>query len=250
MTSDKAGSSRTRNQLDYALGKKRISLRGLKPKEFDDFLEAELSKINLRELQGFEPLEELISRRPGSVIYGSHVRQDPSETVSVAPATKFEVASSVPPPFNLKTHVVWVSQGVLSQLVTWRRFESQEETTDWKVADNWKGGRYIQKMEEEILVLRCPADHSGADENIFIVWYVAEKVPHEDEMVVKVVRVKLVPISKFRKQFGKKYPSVAIELISRIAMLSSITLDALKNNVTVFQRSVVDIQRLSDALLP
>lgn len=244
MTSDKAQSN-ARRELDLFFGERRVSLKRLKPKEFDSFLSRVLRDIDLRELRGFKPLEDQLShRRDHNSVNG----MDPTDDVSVPLRTQVVEKKSQRQPFGLNTHVVSAHRGVISQTLHYRRNESGEETTDWKVARSWKNGGYTFRLEGSILVLRRPSDHSRADENLFLVRYVAEKVPLEHRMEVASIEVIPVPISRFRMQFGSKYSSVAQDLIWELRSIASRTLDALRGKAEAFRPIVAKLDLIGGAI--
>jgi len=244
MTSDKVGSAVA---LEYALGKKRVSIGELTPREFDDFLLTVLQNVDLRELRGFKPLKDLLSRRPGSFVCGQ--RQNPLETVEITASTRFQ---GVPPgdgQFELTSQVVSVTRGAINQIVTYRRYESGEETTDWKIADTWKDGKGVRKVEENILVIRRPGNHTLADDNLFAVWYDFFKVPHENRMTIGQIKVLPVTLPKFREFFGDLYPRIAQNLIWELANLSRTTLETLQNQAVRYLAQVTNLERLADAVM-
>lgn len=236
MTSDKARISVAQREINLLLGESRVSLKKLKPMEFDVFLGGVLRGVDLRELRGFKPLEEHLTRR--------------GDDSAIIPARTRIVGRKKPKgySFDLKTHVSQVSRGTLSQVSHYRSCESGEETTDWRRANSWKNGARIFRVEESILVLRRPSDHSRADENLFVVRTVFEKGRFESQMKVATIKVIPVPVTRFRRQFGRIYSSVALDLIWELRTLVSRTLDALSNKVEAFRPTVVKLEQLGRSL--
>lgn len=247
MTSDKADRSPARIQIDLSIGKERTSLRELRGEEFDELLCETLRVLNLRELRGFKPLKDLLTRSPSSVTYGG--RQDPLEVVRMGLSTQvrhFNTDGMLP---NLASHMVQVSRGATSIIVTYRRHESGEETTNWAVATSWGHGRgYVQKVEQTILALRRPNDHTRADENLFEISYIFEKVPHKDEMVVVEVLSQHLPISEFRDHFKDKYGKVAQYMIWEVRDLATQTLSELRSQAVMFEPTVRWLDRLAQGI--
>lgn len=245
MTSDKARVSVARRQMGFVLGEKRVSLKKLKPTEFDAFLGQVLRALDLREFRGFKSLVEHFSRgsqhNPGD-------RRDPTDDITVSGRARL-VGGAHRQPFDFKTHILQVSRGVLTQTAFYRRNESGEETTDYRKASSWSNGGYIFKLEESILVLRRPSDHSRADENLFVVRYVSEKVPFESRMEINLIEVVPVPISRFRAQFGSRYSSVAQDLIWELRSIADRTLDALRGKADAFRPIVAKLDLIGGAIM-
>jgi len=247
MTSDKADRSEARELLDYALGKKRVSLKELKPEEFDDLLRGTLYDVDLRELRGFKPLKEFLARNSGGNFVVGQV-PNPSENVNCHVELAIRPTNQGAGSFTFQTHVVSVCRGVLSQDTIYRKYESGEETNDWKVAHNWSHpGGYIKSIRQRVLVLRRPNDHTRADENLFELDYQIEKVPDKHEMQIVSLNVSFV--SNFRAHFGNKYASVGQYVIWQISSLSRSTLSALKSQVEYFDAQVGLLEKLSNSII-
>lgn len=246
MTSDMADRSAARNNLDYILGGKRVSLGELNPEEFDEFLEHILTNLDLRELRGFKTLRKLIERQPGSFIYGR--RQDPLETLEMSENVQFENHSWARANFDLETHVVAVCRGLLIQNIVYRQYESGEETADWKVATKWGNKKYPHRGDETTLCLHRPNNHRRADENLFEVSYQIEKVPQQDMMTVKKIVVHHLPLNAFRAHYGARYPSVARDLIWEVDSLIEQTHDDLKNKAEQFGRRRAELERIAKGI--
>ncbi len=250
MTSDTASvaPSAARTQLDYSMGQKRTSLRELRPDEFDRLLSETLDKLNPRELRGFRPLKDLLSYSPGGITIG--VPQDPLEVVNVPLGLPIMYSDLSTPPIELNSHTIDVSRSYLHQIITYRRFESDEETTNEKVYQSWgpRGG-YPRRVERSILVLRRPNDHSGSSTNLFKIEYSFEKVPHKSEMLVTSIEAQIVPVKSFRELFGDQYAVIARDLIWEVSSLARQTLDELKGQAVAFETVKNHLDRLANAIM-
>lgn len=247
MTSDKVDRSVARTQIDFSLGRDRTSLSKLRTDEFDELLREELQKIDLRELRGFKTLKDLLSRSPNNSTSG--IDQDPYEVVKVSADNKIKHRRPKEPLLTLNSHVVQISRGVISQTVTYRRHESGKETTDWSVANSWgRGSSYVKKVEETILVLRRPNDHTRADQNLFEINYTFEKIPHKNGMIVTKIVVEHIPIEGFRDHFRKQHISVALNMVWELHGISIRTLDALRSQAKSFEPIVKRLERLADGI--
>ncbi len=250
MTSAKA--SIARQQLAYALGENRIRLSELRPKEFDELLHNTLREIDLRELRGFQPLKDLISRSPGSQVFGPGApRRDPCETVRVIEAAVLSVPFpfSGEQPVSLSSHMIQVSRGAVNWGTTWRRHESGEETTDRQTAHEWGRGCYVHAEHRTILTLRRPPNGgSAADQNLFEVWYRYVKVLYQDEMAVVEVRVTRVPLEGLRSRYQECYPEIGRNLIWEMNILAERTLGDLKFQVERFAETIAKIHRLAESI--
>lgn len=241
MTSDKAVSD-ARTLLNYALGKERVGIGGLTPKEFDELFVDVFNEVCLRELRGFKDLKDLISRR-------SETNEGALKHISVdIAAAEIVNKASSELACDLSSHMLWMSRGLLSREITYHRHESDEKTTDWEVANKWKNV-YAASGCESMLALRRPYDSDYSREgHLFEVGYKYHKVPHQDEMRIYHIEVEYVPLSKFRKHFGEKYPRIACDLISELRFHVSSTVDALQSHAQAFQRTLTDLERLSGAI--
>lgn len=247
MTSDKPSRSQASELLDYALGEKRVALKELSPQEFDQLLNHTLGEVDLRELRGFQRLEKLLERSPGSWVFGQ--RTNPLDVVRMSSDTKVQEVNPDDQPVNLKTHMVRVSRGSIEQHTFFRRHESGEVSDDRKVIENWGvNGGYPWRVGETILVLRRPNNHSTAHFNLFLVKYVYEKVLHQDQMSIATIEVVMVPVEMFRTIFAENYATVGVYLIWELKNLANQTLHDLEHQVGYFRRSVEKLERLSNSI--
>lgn len=243
MTSDTA--SIARQQLDVALGKTRIDMKDLSPTEFDQLLQSTLWDVNLKEIRGFKTLEETLSRSPGSFIYGA--RKNPTEYVSVNPQVSI-VQNGEDVPFTLKSQVLWMSRGVISQTIHYKRFETGEETTDWQIQKTWGPDVYIRKIEESFLALRRTLEHPRAYESLYHVYFDYEKIVHEDRMEILNISLTKIQLSNFREYFREKYSTVARELIWEIRDKTSSTVDILRSQAASLESKVTELDRLCHSI--
>ncbi len=247
MTSDTVSMSDARVQLNFALGKTRISLGALTAGEFDELLREILSGIDLRELRGFQPLGSLLSRSPGSWITGA--RQDPTEVVKVSLKVGVFFKGPVDKKCDLKTHFMSAHRGTVGTEITWKRYEVDQETTDREVAYSWGNSAYVHRVKESLLLIRRPNDHTKADDNLFRVTSFQQKVPHEDEMSVHQIEIEYIPLLNFRETFGNRYPSVTQYLIWELRDLSYRTAETLKGQMERFQQQLSILERLSGSIM-
>ncbi len=222
-----------RTQLDFALGKNRVLLSDLSTKEFDEFLKSSLDKVNLRELRGFQPLNELVINNHFGL----------SEKVSFD-ATGFKADD----PINLTTHILNVSRGWHDRVSLFRRYESNEETTDSNVAETWGKSGYVVKGSGSILALRRPRNHGYAYDNMVSLAFNYEKVILKSEYVVTALTVQHLTVENFRQHFGVKYPRIATELIWELRTAHIKTANMLESQAKDFRKKAVQFDCLGKAI--
>ncbi len=232
-----------RQQLDYALGRKRIKLSDLAPVEFDELLRATLADVDLRELRGFKPLERFIAFQSGS---GGRTSSLEMNNLAIDEATLFQTAGY--DDVDLQTHVLSVSRGVQRYDVTYRRFESGDETQDVKVAIEWGKTCCLHRGSIERLVLRRPRDHSSGEENFCLLSYSFEKVPNKDLHRVVVINLDWLQVEKFRRHFGATYAEAATSFIWELRDAHARTLSELESRVESFGRTIEKLERLAGAI--
>ncbi len=251
MTSDKADRSAARTQLDFSIGKSRTSLKGLRKSEFDELLREVLHELDLRELRGFKSLREfLLSRSPTNVLSGpsNPLRVTAINTTLTLQGLSIELLPGRCPTYE--SHVVEICRGDVWQEVTYRRHETGEETTDWSVASGW-GPRngYVMRVRCSTLVLRRPNDHTGAEENLFVVDYTLKKIPHKDEYELVQAAISPIPLDMFREYFRGNYSKVAQYMIWEARTLASRTLEELRSQARAFEPNVDRLKRIGDAIM-
>ena len=247
MTSDKTETQvLARRHLEYATGKHRVSLADLSPKYFDGFLEENIRNVDIRGLRCFAPLRSVLARP---------IRGD--EPIDVAKTARFllnslsetsDVESVNYETINLNTQTVKVSRGVFLQALVYRRTESDESTTEWKVAQGWGRGAYLDSGTERILILARPSKTCFVEENLFAVDYHFAKVRHQNQYLIHTVNATKIPIPKFRDYFGTKAPDIARDLIWELGSLYSQTLSDLKSKTERMRSESIKWQRLSDSI--
>ena len=237
-------------QLEIALGKKAVSLDGLSWSEFDDFLRDVLENVRLREVRGFTPLKELLTFQPGSVVIGGapqHTldveRLDISEGMSFE-ASGFEKDSSV----DWETHTRRLCRGWTNWKIVFKRHETGEETEDRETASSWGRSAFHFKGKGEVLAVRRPRNHSGADENLIIISFCYEKVPLESRHVITKLKVEPLPIKNFRQYFGASRAKMAVELIRELESAYSYTAQELESQSKIIRKKAEELERLSEAI--
>ncbi|OHA91508.1 MAG: hypothetical protein A2758_00095 [Candidatus Zambryskibacteria bacterium RIFCSPHIGHO2_01_FULL_49_18] len=226
-----------------------MSLARLHPAEFDDLLRDTLKNIPLRDLRGFKQLKDHLRRRPGSFVIGQ--RQNPLEYVDITDDAELTRGGQSQPGerFSWKTQVQGVSRGCLSQFITYGRNESDEVTVHQEVAERWGHEAYVKRVDKRELVLRRPADHTWADESLFLLLHHYEKVPHEDRMVTTLVEVVWIPIDGFREFFGPRYSRVAQYLFWELESIVRRTLDELERAVARLKTDAKRLEQISEAVM-
>ncbi|MFA6278497.1 MAG: hypothetical protein WCS97_00170 [Candidatus Paceibacterota bacterium] len=250
MASVKDPKTKAQEMLEIALGKKRICFGKLSKTEVDELLRSVLSEVRLRELRGFKPLRELLTFRPGSVVYGGPTRHtldvevlDLSEDVLLL-ANGFKDS----PPITLDTHVMSLSRNAGKWTATFKRNESDEETEDYGTASSWGRSAYRYKGSGEVLTLRRSHNHTRADENLIITKFSYVKVPLKQRYVITKMELQPFPLEKFRQHYGSSYARVAVELIRELGSVYRRTSDELAFQSDSMRKKVTEFERLSEAL--
>lgn len=223
-----------RELLEYAIGKKRVSLKELTGEEFDEFLQRVLEGVDLRELRGFKPLRDVLR----------------SENFTVAKEVRFITprAEDGTDWAGLDTYFYGVSMGWENLIQLFARHESKETTNDWKVANEWGESCYLASGSGSIMVLRRAPNHEHADENLAIIDFKFEKVPHEDRQIFFEIEVRRLPVSEFRTTLKDRYPILAWNLIDSLRCAHSQTVDALRSQLTSMAQRHATYERLAEAI--
>jgi hypothetical protein len=241
MTSDTAKQSKAAQELQFVVERKHhISLSALLPKELNAFLASELSKLDLKELRGFKELREVISQHRDEVLMRVSERMP---FCSLGFSEKYQ--------FTLKSHVIQVSRGLLSQDLTYRRYESGEETNDLNVFLGWvpKGrGGYVCRGKEKVLFLWRTPDPLAHEDVLVEVEYEYYKVPRKDEFMISTIYATRVLVHKFSQHFGSQAPQVACNLLWEIATIYSVTVDSLENKVSNMREKKFRMQQLAGSI--
>lgn len=240
MTSDKTDSMATPMKadilLDFALGKKRVMLAELDRKELVGRLQTLLSLVDFRKLRGFTPMRSILTRN--------------GETpIGLAPRVRFFV-----PDFPtggegfLNTQSAVMHNGVLSGTYTYRRTESDDETTNLEMVRSWGKSAYLSSAKERILVMIRPANNSTADENLVLVDSEYAKVLHEQRYIITSVAATPIPIERFFSFFGEKTPGIARNLLWQLRDIHSQTLRELVSQTDKMREDVANWNRLADSI--
>ena len=239
MTSATAPKSSTQKLLEQRERGYYINLSKLTKKELSAFIVKYLGSVDLSELRGFEPLSSELGHSP--------LKSTSSKIeVEFKPCTDSYMGSEG---FNMDTHVTRLHSGVLKMITTYVRFETNEVTTEWRVAhDDWKEKCYIQSTLEEIFVLRRPRGRTPAHYNLISVEYFREKIPHKDEYKISWVKAVQVTPDKFFNHFGKKAGRRAKEMISEISSSYYRTRESLRSKVQSAEEAYFKWNSLSESL--
>jgi len=188
--------SAERKKLELVMGNHQVNLAKLKPEELNGLLKEWLHNVVLRELRGFTPLRDTLSRRG-------------DEPVTVSPEAKITHRGFSDTPLNLDTQTLWAYRGVLSAEHTFSRPESDEQTTDREVVSSWGRQAYLLRGEEGTLLLRRQTNHTRADENLYLATYFYEKVPHKKQWVVGKIITERIDPQSFSARFEDEAPRIA-----------------------------------------
>jgi len=243
MTSDKTKKkdekSAERRKLDLVLSDHQVNLSKFTPAELQGFLQEWLYKLDPRELRGFTELKQTL-----------HQRGEPPFSVSSSVADDAEIVlcPGFDGSFDLKTHTMWAFRGAVSGVSTYRRHETNEETTDRQVVSSWGKQGYLHHGEMTTLLLRRQPNHSYGDKNLILVTCHFEKVPHEDRYLVhRIVAVQISPDS-FSERFGDKAPEIAVTLIWALRDIFARTHSALVSTASAMERHVGEWEKIASAI--
>jgi len=231
--------------LDAALGRERVNFGELSEAEANERLCSVLNTIDLRELRGFKPVRELLVFRPISVRQGLAARRTLSvETLEFSNSVTFDGDAETGP----DTHAMRLCFNHDRSHETFKRNESQEETTDRVMAVSWGCSAYHQRGYVEMLALRRPRNHKPADENLFVICYSYEKVHLEERHVITSVRLSSLPLDGLRHYFGEKYAYAMVEMVRGFDKACGNTVSALQNQLAEAQRTAEAVERLRDSI--
>ncbi len=236
MTSDSTGNTLAYNNLQFALGKKRVKLSELHPAELAAELNLLLLDVRLKELRGFAPVRDLLTRK------GERPRN-----VSNVPHLQLH-GFLVDDWLTLSTQAIVVHDGVLSQKLTYKRNETGEETTDFKLALSWGSGVYVSKREERIFVLTRPSNHAYATESFAVLDYESTKVPNENMHVVETIIATSITTASFCSFFGEKAPEIARQLIRAMRSIHLQTLNELLRQTENMRTRMVRWEHASNCI--
>lgn len=236
MTSDMAQGvtepSAGRKQLALALGEVAVRLSDLSLEEFQGLFTKWLGKVHLEDLRGFRPMYDVLSRR------GDGSRHHPAVSVSKLcrlHKVAFDTTRGSYAPGH-KTQMIRVSNGIHSQELIFRRYESGEETTDWKTAESWgQRGYYVARGKESVVLMWRYGNHQ-AYETLVHVTYHFEKIPHQNEFEIHEIEMRQLLVQDFVEVFGDKAFRMANEILNEIRYAYRRTLDSLEGKARLMQR--------------
>jgi hypothetical protein len=234
MTSDMSAgtkSSVAREQLDIALGEKRVSLEALSPRELDDLLREHFREIPLSEIRGFQTLSAVLVRRGDYPLVIAEGARLVSPNMSV----------------TFTSQMRRFCRGLYEFSGTYRRHESNEETDDPQVAQQWGESAYLAKGVERVILMHRKTSFR-AHEGLTDVVYSYTKVPHKNLHEINHVNVSFVPLYEFSSYFGERAPGLALELIWEMESAIGNTCDALERQLTSMRKKHAVWQRFSNSV--
>jgi len=238
--------------LDFALGDARVNLGDLSDSEFDSLLEKVLDEVDLREIRGFNGLEDFLTIRPGSIVTGPGTTKTHGLDLEVLNMDKeaslvvqgFEEPSVI----DLKTHVLRMCRGWARGSYAYKRLETEEQTDDFSVASTWGASGYLVGGEGEILAIRRPRNHARGGECLLTVHFCYQKVTLKHEYVISTVTVRKLTPDAFRQYFGDQSSRIAVELMWELRSAYRRTVEALKSQAKTIQRQGDFFERLGGAV--
>lgn len=238
MTSDTAnrnGSmSDDRKKLDVIFSKHQVNLSGFTPTELNSLLHEWLFSLEPRNLRRLTTLRETLSRAGDTPIFV----HDP----------EIELASDFKGSLGLDTQTINAYRGVISGVYTYRRHESDEETTDKDVVHQWGGQEYLFRGKETTLLLRRQPNHTRAFDNLICVTYWYEKEPHREQWIVNRIVAELIDPDSFSQRFGREAPRIATTLIWEIHSILSNSYDDFVRQADFMKRRAEEWGQLASAI--
>lgn len=239
MSSDRVrapeGASEERQLLAHAFEPKRMRFSRLPDREFDALLATLLRSIVLRELRGFQPLEVFLRER------GKEFGPLPDDLELLTSGfAEFEP--------RMKTQVQGICREVTAYEQVFGRHETDEETTDWKVQNEWGEGSYVKRgWVKDLLVMR-PPNYSHAYDNLVEVEYRYTKVPTKNQFTINHVHLRHVHPELFREYFGYHACHIVQYMIWEISSIYSRTQNELASKATYMQQQHEFWERLSSCI--
>jgi len=234
--------SKAFRDLQIGLGKERSNLSKMHPSELEGLLEEQLYQIRNYDIShfcGFTELHETLSQKnndgKGSVVVSEK---------AIVNCKGFDEKY----PFDLKSHTVKVWQGFVWQKRTWRRNESGEESSDFKVSNNWDNGGYLYKCNERIILIRRVLGSAYKEPLVVEVTYEYLKVPNKKEYVVNSIDAELIPVDGFCKHFGKKSGKLADSIFNQLRTLYGQTANDLKSKSNQMQARADQLSRFTEVV--
>lgn len=233
---------RAREMLEIALGEKRVFFDDLSEADASKFLRETLVDVNLRELRGFKPLRELLTFRPSGSFLDCHTLD--VEMLDLSPEVSLEVTALDPETsirdlenleIDLDSHFITICRGAKRLTTVYKRYETDEETSDWNVAHSWGRSAYHFKGSCLVLALRRPRNHTRADVNLFVITFWYEKVKLDRRHVITQIQVASISINGMRSFFGPSYPRIAVEITWELRDAYSRTVRELEGQLDFFR---------------
>lgn len=247
MASVIAQQEHAREMLDVSLGKKRVLFNDLSPTDADEFLRETLADVDLRELRGFKPLKNLLTFRPGSVLYGAGKPCTLEvEVLDLSPNVSLIVSEDSG--IDLDTHFIMLCRGLINLSVVFKRHETDEETSDWHKAHSWGRSAYHYKGNSAVIALRRPRNHTRADENLVVIKFWYEKVPLENRHIITNFEVVTISIENLRERLGRSYARIAVELVWELRDAYRRTAAELESQANLIRHKVVEFERRGSAV--
>ncbi len=241
--------SSARGLLDYVLGKKMVRFGELSSEEGEELLRDVLREVDLRELRGFRPLKEFLTFSPGSFTTGPQPHTLDIEVLQLSDSVELTTSDfSSDAAVAMDTHLLSICRGWVRGQAIYRRHESDLETSDWHEAHSWGRSAYRHRGEGEILSLRRPRNHTGADDNLLVVRFWYEKVPQKQEYLISKIEAMPLPIGAFMEYFGEIHSRIAVEMIWELRTAYARTVSELESRATYFRREAGKFERFSEAL--
>ena len=192
----------------------RVALSELGPDELTALLVNEVEPADFGRLLGFSELGQALS-------------SSGFENTKVSDNAEFECNGfSYKLPLTLKSQVAQVSRDLLSRSLTFKRYESDETTSDESLASTWGKTGYLQSGTASILFLRRIEEYWLDRESIVVkVNYNFIKIPNKAEYAIHTVTAEMIPLSKFCDYFRAEAPSLAVDLLWQLSGLYQKTAD-------------------------
>jgi hypothetical protein len=245
-----AQQAHAKEMLEVALGKNMVPFDELSQADADEFLRETLADVDLRELRGFKPLKDLLTFRSGNVI--PHTLN--LEALDLSPKVSLEVIDLIPEDpldnfvVDLNTHFITLSRVDFNRKVVFKRNESDEETDDWDIADSWGKSAYRYRGSGSILALRRPRNHTGAENNLFVISYWYKKIPLEETYAIWNIKVARILLEGMRFHFGLLYAKIAVELVWELRDAYGRTVNELESQLAYLRGKAAEFERRADAV--
>jgi hypothetical protein len=149
---------------------------------------------------------------------------------------------------SLTTLAARVDRGFFNREFVYKRHESGEETTSDEIARSWGDTGYLYRGKGQHLIICRPLSRSYASETLTLVTSEFEKVPFKDSHQITRMSAKLIPIKKFREEFGSHYGSVAVNMIWELRSLYSATANGFKSKLELMLKKQGEFEILGRSI--